>query len=169
MNTQPLLSCHLTYGFETLDAISAADLLELILNIPLSKNDSDDFDSKLYEYHAPSAEVGELESVLLFDNRITETNCKESLFPECWFVAHIVWRTTNLLEPGRLDAAIKVCGDVRIKLIRYQISGDLFEDGVNRLLNREFHSGEKELQWDSHFNKFESEAENESCNEEFRL
>jgi hypothetical protein len=136
-----------------------------MLRIDLDMSDRPDMGGKVYEFKSWTTNIGELESVLLSPNYVDGFGWSEPAFKNCPLVCEIFWQTTNLIELGRLAATVEVYNDPRIQLIRYEVIGDLFQDGSIDQLRREFPpTEERELRWDSHFQDFE--AEEDDCDDE---
>ncbi|HAZ48622.1 MAG TPA: hypothetical protein DDW76_38060 [Cyanobacteria bacterium UBA11369] len=166
MNKAPVLSCCLTYGFETSDSFSIARLLERMLRVNFDMSDRPDMGGKVYEFKSWTANVGELESVLLCPNYVDGFGWKEPAFKNCLLLSEIFWQTTNLLDLGQLAADVEVDNDPRIHLIYYEVIGDMFGDGIIHQLRREFPPNERELRWDSHFKDFKAEDEEDDFDDE---
>jgi len=167
MNKTPILSCCLTYGFETSDTFSIATLLQRMLKIHFDVSDRPDMGGKVYEFKSWTANIGELQSVVLFPNYVDGFGWTEPVFKNCLLVSEIFWETTNLIELGRLAAAVEAYNDPRIHPIRYNVGGDLFANGIVDSIRREFlPDEERELRWDSHFKDFKAEDEDDDFDED---
>lgn len=139
MNDPTVLGCTLVYGFETLSADAAVRLLELILGISLDRHDRPDQGGVVYEYRpTEEPELGRLVQVLLTPNHVEGFGWKHGDARQCSYVAEIYWRTTDLLEPGRLAGEVESYGDVRIHLLSYEVFGDFAGDGRQLQIRRSF-------------------------------
>jgi len=154
MSEAPILSCSLVVGFETLTIEAAADLLELVLQVPMSRYDRPDQGGVVYEFQpSPEPPLGRLVQVLLTRNQVQGFGWKEPQAPQCSFVTEIFWRTRNLLEIGRLSMALESLGDARLHLLTYEVFGDLCGDGRRQQLRRVFgEGGLEEARWDDESN-----------------
>jgi hypothetical protein len=138
-----IFMCHLTFGFRTDDLAEAKSVTRAIFDVSFEERRDQSLGGRYLEYSRPSAPSGELSSLLLRPNTL---NKRTWLYPErkeSSLLLDLTLFTSNLLELGRIAAAVEAqCGDA-LQAVAYRVVGDLYGDRVPRMLEREFSSAEE--------------------------
>lgn len=148
--------CELTYGLEDCDDLfDAAEQIEKVLKIYMGSCYAPDMGGKYYEFRSQDEKIGELYRVVVRSNDQYASSGSEWEFKFCPIIVSINLETINLLEIGRIAAAIESGIAYKKHLIFYDVSAEDKEEGSLTLQRVFYPDSPAETLWNSHFSSYD--------------